>query len=191
MLASFLIALVVTAVMPREIGGPQAPHNARMQQARQIGQVLFSYAMDHNGKYPEGKSSTDIFQQLIDQDYVSDPTVFYFPMPGKTKATSNKLKPENVCFDLTNPVRSDDPDTLPVAFSTGYKMDYVPGGKAHLLANGDPYGIAVFFKGNNAAFLKAESGEIPLFPPVCFPNDPAFDPKGRTYQQLTPDGPFH
>jgi hypothetical protein len=194
MLASFLIAFVVTAIILgpyRETGAPQGPHNARMQQSRQIGQVFFSYATDHDGKYPAGTSSTDIFQQMIDQGYVNDPELFYFDMPGKTKATSKKLKPENVCFDLTSPVLADDPDTLPLVMSTGYKIDYIPGGKAHLLANGDPYGIAILFKGNNAAFLKAGPGGIPLFPPAFPPSTgPVFDPKGKSYRQLTPDGPL-
>jgi len=110
-------------------------------------------------------------------------------MPGKTKATSNKLKPENVCFDVTNGVLPDDPDALPVVVSTGYKIKYIQGGKAHLLANDDLGGIAVFFKGNNAAFLRAKPDGIPLFPPVYYPDNPVFDPKGRIYQQLTPDGP--
>jgi hypothetical protein len=192
-LASFLAGLLI----PLLIFGPAHPsgmrmakQSARMQTARQIGLCLYAYSVDHNGKYPTGKSSTDIFQQLIDQNYVNDPAVFYFSMPGKTPATTNKLKPENVCFDITNGVQSDDPDTLPVVSSTGYKIDYVPGGKAHLLANGDPGGVAVFFKGNNAAFLRVAPDGIPLFPPVYYPTAPPFDPKGRTYQQLTPDGPI-
>ena len=196
-LASFVAAFAISfAIMPSGGGsGKQSPHNARMQTTRQIGQMLFSYAQDHNGKYPIGKSSTDIFQQLLDQQYANDGEFFYFDMPGKTKATTNKLKPENVCFDITNGVLADDSDSLPVVFSTGFKIDYVPGGKAHLLANGDSYGIAVFFKGNNAAFLRSEPDGIPLFPPKFnsgynppLPN--GFDTKGRTYQQLTPDGPL-
>src|SRR5271163_1205008 len=136
MIASFLAAFFITAVMMPP-SGPlrQGPESARMQTARVIGLSLFSYAGDHNGKYPVGSSSTDIFQQLIDQKYVTDPGMFYFAMPGKTKATTDKLKPENVCFDVTNAVVSGDPDGLPVVFSTGYKIDYIQGGKAHLRRN--------------------------------------------------------
>jgi hypothetical protein len=192
MLASFLVAFFITAlIMPPSGPMRPGPQNHRMQAARMIGLSLFQYANDHNEKYPVGKSSTGIFQQLIDQQYVTDPGIFYFAMPGKTKATTNKLKPENVCFDVTNAVLPDDPDALPLVFSTGYKIDYIQGGKAHLLANGDPNGIAVCFKSFSAAFLSAQPKGIPLYPPAFAPNTVStFDPKGRTYLQLTPDGPL-
>jgi len=195
MLASFLIAFLITAIsMPRTSGYRPAKENVRMQMAHSIDLCMFQYSIDHDGKYPEGKSSTEIFQLLIDQQYITDPGLFYFSMPGKTKATTNKLKPENVCFDVTNAVLSDDPDALPIVFSTGYKIDYIQGGKAHFLPNGDPNGIAVCFKGNNAAFLRTpiEGTEgIPLFPPAYVHNAvPDFDPKDRAYRQLTPDGPL-
>jgi hypothetical protein len=192
MLSSFLIAFVITAVMMPPSGHiPKSAQSIRLQNARTIGLCLFQYGQDHNGKYPAGTSSTDIFQQLIDQQYVTDLEIFYFAMPGKTKATTNKLKPENVCFDVTNAVLPDDPEALPIVFSTGYKIDYIQGGKAHLLANGDPNGVAVFFKDNSAAFLRAQPEGIPLFSTDFGPNTaPEFDPKGRTYRQLTPDGPL-
>ena len=153
--------------------------------------ALFSYANDHGEKYPTGKSSTDVFQQLLDQGYISDPEMFYFSMPGKTKPLTNKLKPENVCYDVTNGVLPDDSDAIPLVFSTGYKIDYFRGGKAHLLGNGDPRGIAIAFKNNSAAFLSPQPSGILLYPPA--PSAGAnsdFDPKGRIYQQLTPDGPL-
>lgn len=201
MLASLLVPFIVSAVIslaivstPVGVGHHRAHQSYRVQLSHAIGLALYSYANDHDQKYPVGNSSTEIFQQLIDQQYVTDPSIFYFEMPGKTKATTNKLKPENVCFDMTNAVQPDDPDTLPLLFSTGFKIDYIKGGKAHLLKNGDPNGIAVFFKNNSAEFLGAwTKGDIHLFPPVNYDgsdNGPAFDPKGRTYQQLTPDGPL-
>jgi hypothetical protein len=120
---------------------------------------------------------------LLDQNYASDPECFYFPMKGKIKPTSNKLKPENVCYDVTNGIQADDSDFLPIVFATGFKIDYIPGGKAHPLANANPDGVPVSFKSNSAAWVRSTSNGITLI-------DPAFDPKGRTYQQLTPDGPL-
>ena len=192
MMASFIITFVATALlMPPSGSIRQAKASKIMQASRQIGLCLFAYSNDHNGKYPVGKSSTEIFQQLIDQNYVSDPSVFYFTMMGKTKPLSNKLKPENVCFDVTNGVLPDDPDGLPIVFSTGYKIDYIQGGEARHLANGDPNGIAVCFKSLSAAFLRAQPEGVPLFPPFGGSPTSNFDPKSRTYQQLTPDGPLH
>jgi hypothetical protein len=190
---SFFGAFIFTVLfMPQGHGGIRmAKQSARMQTARSIGISLFTYSNDHDGKYPVGKSSTEVFQQLIDQQYVSDPSVFYFDMPGKTKPTSNTLKPENVCYDVTNAVQDDDPDYLPVVFSTGYKIDYVKDGKAHLLANGDPAGIAIFYKSNSAFFRVPRPDGISVEPPSYDPNVKYdFNSKGRTYLQLTPDGPL-
>ena len=38
-----------------------------LQKPRMINLLLFSYANDHNGKYPTGASSTEVFQKLIDE----------------------------------------------------------------------------------------------------------------------------
>jgi hypothetical protein len=50
-------------------------------------------------------------------------------------------------------------------------------------------GIAVSYKGNNAMFMKLNTtpnsnSTIPNFIP------PDFKPDGKTYRQLTPDGPL-
>lgn len=183
-----------------------------MQQGRQIGQAMFSYATDNvqNGNaYPDGNSSTEVFQKLIDGGYVTDPTIFYVPLPGKVKAVAGqKLKPENVCWDVTSGVDSNSSDLVPLVFMTGYRMTYASGGSAVPVIKPyppfwseprtwsqwwndapapepGPSGIAIFYKGNNAVFLKVN-------PDGSLPNvvSPDFKPDGKTYRQLTPDGPF-
>jgi hypothetical protein len=91
---------------------------------------------------------------------------------------------------------------------TGYKVTYAPGVAAVPIIKPYPQfeltwsqwwqgegqlwpspGIAVFYKGNNAAFLilntwTNSNASIPNFVP------PTFDPKGKMYRQLTPDGPL-
>ena len=92
---------------------------------------MSQYANDNNGNYPDGKSSTEVFQKMLDGGYVSDPSIFYVPMAGKTKAVAGQLlKPENVCFDVTSAADRSALDGLPIVFSTGYKVNYVPGGVA-------------------------------------------------------------
>jgi len=193
-------------------GGVQ---NTWTQTARQIGQVMSAYSIDNDQNYPDGNSSTEIFQKLIDENYVNDSTLFYIPLPGKIKPIAGqKLKPENVCFDITSGIDSHAPNGLPLVFMTGYKVTYAPGGSAVPITKPYPQfgyshiwnhlwfwkesqelyhtrpGIAVFYKGNNAMFLIILSssanpgGSIPNFVP------PDFDPKGKTYRQLTPDGPL-
>jgi len=213
------LLIFVLALGPIYNGIRQARHNILMQNGRAIGQMFFSYATDNTAKgnaYPDGKSSTDVFQMLLDSGYANDPTVFYIPMPGKiAPVKGQKLKPENVSWDITVPVDSNSSDLLPLLFFTGYKVSYVPGGAAvplikplpqygyniHLrtwsewLFGIQPFdyspsgGIVVIFKGNNVSFVPRNAvlttdGTIQNF------ISPDFKPDGKTYRQLTPDGPL-
>jgi cell division protein YceG involved in septum cleavage len=165
-----------------------------IQNSHTIAAAMVAYAYDNNGNYPDGKSSTEIFQKLLDEGYVNDSSVFYIYMAGKNQPVTGqrKLKPENVCWDVTSPVDSSSPDALPVIFLTGYKVNYAAGGSALPLAKIDPYpswmrGIYVCYKSNKATFTKLNSPyfgteSIPTFIP------PDFNANGKTYHQLTPDG---
>ena len=160
-----------------------------MQGARSINLLLFQYATDNDGNYPMGHSSTEIFQKLIDEKYCDDPTIFYYKMPGKTPATSNKLKPENVCWDVTISVEEKDSDYLPVVYLTGYRLKFVAGGNAVPLnaAEVPVSGLGMAYKGNGAFFLKDDRLPDHIVPNVISPD---FSSAGKTYQQLTPDGPL-
>ena len=177
--------------------------------------AMNQYATYHD-HYPDGKSSTEVFQKLLDGGYITDPSTFYFSMTGKTKPiTGQPLKPENVCWDVTSPVDSWAPKELPLVFSTGYKVNYVPGGAAvplvkpypkyfiedprnwrQRLQNYPPLddlkpGIVVWYKSAHRLFMPLTlsiSGNSEDSIPNFVPAD--FDAKGKTYRQLTPDGPL-
>ena len=175
----------------------------QMLDARAIGLMLFQYAADHNDEYPTGKTSTEVFQQLIDGGYVSDgenaesprkgAAIFYEMFPGKTPAKSHKLRPENVAWDLIVPVKRM-PEDMPILLTTGYRLDLKPNGGAtprtwpprswgDWLENIDyPRGYLVFVR-NPGTFLRqaGPDGSIPNLVPGDF--DPA-----EPYRQLTPDG---
>lgn len=201
--------------MPLPHGTYKLPQNACVQTERVLVLAMFQYANDNDGKYPDGKSSTEVFQKLLDGGYVTDPALFYVPMKGKKKgAAGQKLKPENVSWDVTGGVDAFSSDQIPIVFLTGYKVSYVPGGGAVPLSkpfprfgleNPDPNfterlfgwtihysdsgGIAVAYKNKSCMFKKLEiapdgTGSIPRFIP------PDFKPDGNTYRQLTPDGPL-
>jgi hypothetical protein len=220
-----LFTVFVSALGP--IGSPHQytwPGD-QMQRARVIGYALLSYAENHNGKFPEGNSSTEAFQKLldfgyvrlIDGAYVHDPSIFYVPMAGKIEPSAGqKLKPENVCWDITCCLDSNASDSLPLVFLTGYKITYAPGGTAvPILKPYPPFtrtpghwwhgaadpaenpGIAVFYKGGQAAFRHLYYTESTDGPDVKNPDNtipnfipPQFDPNGINYRQLTPDGPL-
>ncbi|HEV3271575.1 MAG TPA: hypothetical protein VGZ93_05280 [Candidatus Methylacidiphilales bacterium] len=158
--------------------------------------MMFSYATDNiqnNNAYPDGNSSTEVFQKLLDGGYCTDPTIFYLPLPGKIKPVpGQKLKPENVGWDVTSGVDSGDSNWVPLLFVTGYKITYASGAPAVPLVkspNPDSHGVAVFYKGNDAVYrspgmVTNPDGSISNFIPADF------NPKGKTYRQLTPDGPL-
>ena len=209
LVVGILVILFGVALTPPMTGIRYAAHNAWMQTAHQIGVCMFAYSNDNNQNYPDGNSSTEVFQKLLDGGYVTDPTIFYIPLSGKIKPVAGqKLKPENVCWDVTSGVDSSAPDRLPLVFMTGYKVTYAPGGSAVQIrkpyppltrtwtqwwdnepAPADWPGIAVYYKGNNAMFLHLSNSENP---DGTIPNfvKPDFDAKGKTYRQLTPDGPL-
>ena len=180
-----LVMLAGTALGPIAPSIKTAKESAAIQQLHAIGLAMYAYANDHKQAYPDGKSSTEVFQKLIDEGYVTDPSIFYVSYEGKVRAKAGQqLKPENVCFDVTAGVDSNSPSELPLIFLTGYKLTYKPGAAATALFRIFPDGIAVFYTNHSANFLKTRNadGSVPRFIP------PEFKPDGKTYRQLTPDG---
>jgi hypothetical protein len=203
-LVVIFIIIVVTGVAL----GPTTPPSgyspavwkASEQNARIIGLSLFQYSQDNNGHYPEGKTSTEVFQHLIDEKYVTNPTVFFTSfVPGKVRPQGDHLKAENVCWDVTDGIDPSAPNGLPVVFSTGYKFDYKAGASAFPVGPVRPLRlpknmyewvngvwvpipfIAVCYKNDSAVWIKANKDRsIPNFIPIDF------DPKGKIYRQLTP-----
>jgi type II secretory pathway pseudopilin PulG len=175
--------LAGVAVGPIHAAMEKAQETASMQQTRAIALAMFEYANDHGGKYPDGNTSTQVFQKLLDGKYVSDPALFYISMPGKIRATSNTLTSDNVCFDVTAGVTADSADTVPLVFVTGYTINYRTWAAALKEPGATPPfpGVAVAYKSNSARFLKADpDGTVPNF---IVPN---LDPAMSTYRQLKP-----
>jgi len=163
-----------------------------MQTTRTIELAMFQYADDHGGKYPEGKSSTEVFQKLIDGQYISEPAVFYLAMAGKVKASSNELHPENVCYDITARMTDKTPDDVPGVFITGFEVEYKPGGRAVRLADrAQPQvgkdGFAIAYHNNNA-YYKTATPEASGAVTNIVPADATIGP--GPYVQLTPYGPL-
>ena len=196
--------------------GPVAPgnvyttHGMWMGKVGELGYAMLVYAANNynNGyAFPDGNSSTEVFQKLLDKGYVTDPRMFYVPMVGKIKPAPDqkRLKPENVCFDVTSGAEQGDSGSLPLVFLTGYRMNYAPGGAVvpivkpyppylrddswFFYRDSDPL-FVVYFKGNLTVVARPQA-EV-LEPSEGYPMEhlvPAdFDAHGKTYRQLTPDG---
>jgi hypothetical protein len=179
-----------------------------MQTTRTLALAMFVYANDNNA-YPDGKSSTEVFQKLLDGNYVSDPATFYVPMPGKTKGLiGSRLQPENVSYDVTSGIQINSPGTLPIVFLTGFRIDYRPGGTAVSLIRpfpnlrddasnwlqsltGGPLepipGLPFAYKNNYAYFRYGKIGADGMGV-VSNVTPPDFNAHGQTYRQLMPEG---
>jgi hypothetical protein len=184
-----------------------------MYTTRALALALADYAAAHDGHFPTGNSSTEVFQKLLDEGFVNDPSIFVGGYPRLDKVTSmdskQKLKPENVGFDLTTPVDASSPDHLPVVFLTGYKIVYSPGADAVPLSSRVAARIpcrAVGYKDGSATYYAIDSFRLPsrgwsdpnARNPYAtgarsdgvindfIPDD--FDSRGVVYRQLTPTG---
>lgn len=179
--------------------------------ARVIGIAMTQYADDHDGKYPTGESSTEVFQKLLDGKYLTDSYYFWLPLQGKVRGIrGQKLKPENVCFDVTCCVSRDDSNDLPIVFTTGCKVTYAPGSAAIPLLKPFPQyvqpqntwfqwsgiepkrtydftreqGICVYYKSKYTTCLSLANSDSTILNFI----PPDFDSKSKSYRQLTPDG---
>jgi hypothetical protein len=186
-----------------------------MQTTRTLALAMFQFANDNNGAYPDGASSTEVFQKLIDGNYLPDPSILFVPLPGKVKAQPGaKLKPENVAYDVTSGVNAQSPDDVPLVYLTGFRMDYHAGGNAVSLVKTFPdtvttFAVWFFHRGDrdsafdglpiaymsNSAFVRSTetAGHPAQYTPDGYGIVPhvagaEFDPHGQTYRQLTPEG---
>lgn len=214
LLGAFFTFIILGMIIPPDGPGhlAKAMESRWMLQSRAIALLMAQYAQDHAGHYPDGKSSTEVFQKLLDEKYTDDPTLFYATYAlGKTKPLPDQpLKPENISFDITSEIDATTSTDIPVVFLTGYRVIYAPGSSAEPLIKPDSNpsrtwidwwhgapearihpetGIAVSYKDTSARWLKARLvanniSTITDFIPTTF------DAHGKTYRQLTPTGPL-
>ena len=65
-------------------GGIRYPkQNATIQTAHGLLMALYAYSNDNEQRYPDGASSTEVFQKLMDGGYVTDASYLSIPLPGK------------------------------------------------------------------------------------------------------------
>jgi type II secretory pathway pseudopilin PulG len=176
-----IIAILAgVALGPITNGIKQAKHNTAMQTTRQIGTILFSSATDNNGVYPFSTTSTLVAKSLITGGYATDPNLFLVSdqigkngvtgpgtvtvAAGVTTVTmTNANMSYNFVVGATTAagVTSNASDLLPlVYFSGGTAVTYTGTGSKDLTLSqaNCPFGIdgvAVFYKGNNAVYMKA------------------------------------
>jgi hypothetical protein len=184
---------------------PIAISDTTLQKCRTIALAMFQYAHDHDGKCPDGKSSTEVFQKLADGHYLTVPDFYYIALPGKQhQLPGEPLRPENVSYDVTGGATLDSAGNLPLVFLTGYRVEYKPGGKAVSLTAPCPPFQIITLKGPEAdngagasliatyanLIVREEKLEIPSngYGEVLNFVPGYFDAHGQTFRQLTPTG---
>ena len=184
-----LAAVVALAIWTWLGHGPlaQGIEKARVMegisQVNAIVQAMDAYAKDHGGAYPEGNTSTEVFQKLLDGRYVSDPKIFFVLTGGKYPAASSQLDARNVCFDVTGGATAKSPDDLPLVFTSGFNVKYAPGVNATHATDivGIVHGMAICAKDGRAHFQRETAdGSVPDFFPA------AAVTKDEHYRQLKP-----
>ena len=184
-LVELLVVIGIIAILAGVALGPitngikQAKHNTAMQQGRQLGQICFSYSTDNtqNGNaYPAAATAHALAINLLNANYASDPTLFAISgAPGITPfvgASSANMAATNVSWSFTvsaltttGGVTSSTGDLIPLIFFNGgtgtppTPFPQTAGTAANLqLVATCPFlldGVAVFYKGNNALYIKA------------------------------------
>jgi prepilin-type N-terminal cleavage/methylation domain-containing protein len=181
-LVELLVVIGIIAILAGVALGPiangikQAKHNTAMQQGRQIGQLMFSYATDNtqNGNaYPANTNSEGVANTLITANYASDPSLFCISgaAGGQVAATgTTALVNTNITWNFTvltatttGGVTSSASDLIPLTYFTGDttapKYPVTAGTPTPITMGASaPFGTdgcAVFYKGNNAVYLKA------------------------------------
>jgi hypothetical protein len=201
--AVFVLALPCCAGIalgPIKNGIEKAKENAAVQHERAIAGAMLAYAGDHSGNYPDAdetsagqsllkigggsnpsgaSTSTEVFQKLIDGNYVADPTLFYIAMPGKVRPVGNRLTADNVCFDVTAGLTSSSPSGVPIVFTTGFSVSY--GNTMRVTRDGvSPFpAFIALYTGKSGRYLKLAQGESAVIGPL-------FTLFGSHYRQLKP-----
>jgi prepilin-type N-terminal cleavage/methylation domain-containing protein len=184
-LVELLVVIAIIAILAGVALGPItnglkiAKRNAYMQQGRQVGQVCFAFSTDNtaNGNaYPAATAAFTIASNLITAGYATDPNLFGIPgQTGFTKATTSGTTSTltaascSWCFTTlgsTTGVTTNASDLIPlVFFNNGFSTSPVgatftmtSGGLGATITSAAPFqtdGIAIFYKGNNATYVKS------------------------------------
>jgi prepilin-type N-terminal cleavage/methylation domain-containing protein len=186
-LVELLVVIGIIAILASVSLGPLinarniALHNATVQTVHQIGEVFFAYSTDNtaNGNlYPADSTALAISQDLMNANYVSDPSIFGIRnqsgyQAATSSGTSVALKAQSVSWSYTcaslgtgGGISSAASDLTPLIFyNNGWStavVGTIQGGTGSGIsvsygANA-PFGedgAAVFYKGSNAVYLKA------------------------------------
>ena len=207
-----IIAILAgVALGPITRGIKQAQENATVQVSHQIGVLEFAYSNDYNQVYPFATTGRGIADLLLNGGYTSTPTLFYVAnTPGATKytganspynMTAASATTENWDFMVANSggtagLTTSSSDATPLVELQGGSTTYTMAASAPTA--GIPLtvttsstafgadGIAVYYKGNNAKFLKGSIGAGTSATIAGWIDSTFNDPNGANYALVHP-----
>ncbi len=95
-----------------------------LSNARQISLMLKNYAGDHNGRYPDGKTSNEVFRELFKTGLLDDERAFTAACSpyegdnniGEDPDYAKALEPGENHWSMTKGVTADSPGDVPLLF---------------------------------------------------------------------------
>ena len=177
-LVELLVVIGIIAILAGVALGPitrgikQAQESTSIQVAHQMGALEFAYSNDYQQTYPYGATSEVIANLLLNGGYANNPSIFYVAgTPSNAKYTGSTtpygLINTNVNWDYivagSNGLTSNANDLTPLCQLTGAtpftSLPQATGAGITLTINPTltafgSDGIAVYYKGNNAVFIK-------------------------------------
>jgi len=215
-LVELLVVIGIIAILAGVALGPitrgikQAQENATLQVSHQIGILEFAYSNDYNQVYPTatGGTGNNIADALLNGGYTSTPSLFYVantPLAAKyTGATAPyamSAATHTVNWDFmynktgTTGLTSASSDATPLVQLTGGTAPTMattfasPGATLTLTTSSTAFGadgVAVYYKGNNAKFLKGVSTGATSATVAAWIDTTFNDPNGASYGLTTP-----
>jgi len=214
-LVELLVVIGIIAILAGVALGPitrgikQAQESTSVQVAHQMGVLEFSYSNDYQQTYPYGAKSEDIANLLLNGGYANNASIFYVQgTPAAAKyvgaVAPYVLVANNVNWDYmvnaATGLTSNASDQTPLCQLTGSTVTggfpAVPGvgldlaiDTTHTAFGAD--GIAVYYKGNNAVFVKctltgAGTATNAKNSPVPWIGTDYNDPAAGTYKLVQP-----
>jgi prepilin-type N-terminal cleavage/methylation domain-containing protein len=191
-LVELLVVIAIIAILAGVALGPitngikQAKHNTAMQGARTVGQLCFNYATDNTtggNRYPwaTGNTAAAIATLLVTSGYATDGAIFVVNgQAGVSPSSSTTIIASNISWSFTSDVGGTQGllncgDGIPVVyFNNGQGASIAPTwpapGAAVTVGTTAPQGqdgVAVYYKGNNATYIKSTTaGSCPAFIPA-------------------------
>jgi prepilin-type N-terminal cleavage/methylation domain-containing protein len=208
-----IIAILAgVALGPITRGIKQAQENATLQVSHQIGILEFAYSNDYNQVYPAptGANGTgnNVADVLLNGGYTSTPSLFYVAgtpsaakYTGSTAPYSMSTASHTVNWDFmynksgTTGLTSNSSDATPLVQLTGGTAPTMaqtfapPGATLTLATNSTAFGadgLAVYFKGHTAKFLKGVSTGATSATVAGWIDTTFNDPNGLSYALTTP-----